>query len=88
MKIEIRSSFVRDAKKLPLNIQKKLAQAIQDIEKVDSLNALRNIKQMKGSSKPAYRLRIEDYRLCFYYLENTAELIRILPRKTVYRYFP
>lgn len=45
---------------------------------------------MKGgkAARDAYRMRIDDYRICFYFQENIVELVRVLPRKTVYRYFP
>lgn len=69
MEIEFRSSFVRDAKKLPAQIKDDLQQAISKIIEADSIQHIFNIKSLKGgkNSINAYRMRIGDYRICFYY---------------------
>lgn len=90
MKIEIRSSFVRDTKKCTQKIKDKITEAIHEIFEAQSLSDLKNIKELKGGkdAKYAYRMRIDDYRICFYYRDDSVELVRVLPRKTVYRSFP
>jgi mRNA interferase RelE/StbE len=36
----------------------------------------------------AYRIRIGDYRLGFYYTENQIEIARFLKRNDIYKVFP
>ncbi len=90
MQIEIYSSFVRDAKKLPSNVKEDIADAITIISDAQTLSDIPSIKDLKGGkkSKDAYRMRINNYRICFYYRNETVELVRVLPRKDVYKVFP
>lgn len=87
MKIEIRNSFTKDADKLPASIQQQVAVIIGQIQMAKLINQLSNCKKLKGY-KTAYRIRLGQYRLGFYYENNTVELVRILNRKDIYRYFP
>lgn len=67
MQIEIRTSFSRDAKKYPQQVKNNIAKAIKEIYAAESLSELKNIKNLKGgkAAKEAYRMRIDDYRICF-----------------------
>jgi mRNA-degrading endonuclease RelE of RelBE toxin-antitoxin system len=38
--------------------------------------------------KTAYRLRLGNYRIGFFFENETAELVRVLNRKDIYKYFP
>ena len=87
MKIEIRKSFTKDADKLPAPFQRQLATIIQLIEKAEQPNQLSDCKKLTGY-KTAFRIRMSQYRIGFYYENKTAELVRILHRKEIYRYFP
>jgi len=90
MQIEIRSSFVRDSKKLPDHIREKIAEAISILSDAKIFSEIPDIKDIKGGKKAknAYRMRIDDYRICFYFKNETVELVRVLPRKDVYKVFP
>ncbi len=90
MKIEIRSSFTKDSKKLSATIKEEIATAISLISAAEILLNIPNIKSIKGGKKAknAYRMRIGDYRICFYFRNDFIELIRVLPRKDVYKVFP
>lgn len=87
MKTEIRKSFTKDADKLPPAFQLKLADIITTIEKTSLPGQLPDCKKLKGH-KSAYRIRMGQYRIGFYYENKPAELVRILHRKEIYRYFP
>lgn len=87
MNIEIRKSFIKDADKLPAAFKRHLAVIINEIEKASQPSQLDNCKKLTGY-KIAYRIRMGQYRIGFYYENKTAELVRILHRKEVYRYFP
>lgn len=87
MKIEIRKSFIKDADKMPSPYQHQLAVIIAEMEKVSTPAQLNNCKKLTGY-KTAYRIRMGQYRIGFYYENKVVELVRILHRKEVYRYFP
>ena len=87
MKIEIRKSFTKDADKLPAPFRSHLAGIIEAMEKTDQPSQLKDCKKIKGY-KTAYRIRMGHYRIGFYYEHKTIELVRILHRKEIYRYFP
>jgi mRNA interferase RelE/StbE len=87
MKIEIRKSFTKDADKLPAPFQQQLSIIINEIAKASQPSQLGNCKKLTGF-KTAYRIRMGQYRIGFYYENKTAELVRILHRKEIYRYFP
>jgi mRNA interferase RelE/StbE len=87
MNIEIRKSFVKDTQNLPTAIQKQIALVIEQIENAKELKQLKNCKKLK-SSKKAYRIKLGQYRLGFYFDNETLELVRILGRKEIYRFFP
>ena len=68
-------------------MQERIARVIEDIENADKLSDIKNLKKMKGYTI-SYRIRIGNYRLGFYFENNTVELARIVLRKDIYRYFP
>lgn len=87
MNYEIRQSFVKDAVKLPKQVQKEIAELIEKIEKATKLTELPSCKKLQGF-KTAYRIRIGNYRIGFFFEKNTIELVRVLDRKNMYRFFP
>jgi mRNA interferase RelE/StbE len=90
MQLDIRSSFVRDAKKLPDSVREDIANAIALISDAKSFSNIPDVKDLKGGKKArnAYRMLINSYRICFYYKDGVIELVRVLPRKNVYKVFP
>ena len=52
MQIEIRSSFAKDSKKLPINIKADIAEAIGKISMANSFLDIPDIKAMKGGKSP------------------------------------
>ena len=87
MKIEIRRSFTKDADKMPSPYQQQLGIIIAEMEKASQPAELNNCKKLSGY-KTAYRIRMGQYRIGFYYENKIVELVRILHRKEIYRYFP
>jgi mRNA interferase RelE/StbE len=57
------------------------------MEKTNLPTQLADCKKLTGY-KTAYRIRMGQYRIGFYYEHKTIELVRILHRKEIYRYFP
>ena len=87
MTVTIRRSFEKDALKLPLKIRKEIAIIILDIERAERLSAINSCKKLAGY-KTAYRIRLGNYRIGFFFENDSIELIRILNRKDMYRFFP
>ena len=87
MNIEIRKSFEKDALKLPVSAQAQLAKAIESLATVEKLSEFASCKKLAGY-KNAYRIRMGEYRIGFVFENGTIELIRVLGRKDIYKYFP
>ena len=87
MKVEIRHSFIKDSRKLPTQNQIRLAELIEKIDFVKSIFEIPHCKKMQGY-KNAYRIKLGDYRIGFFYLKDSIELVRIQLRKEIYRNFP
>jgi mRNA interferase RelE/StbE len=87
MKIEIRKSFEKDADKIPASIQQRLAQVINQISKAKRISDMNSCKKLSGY-KNVYRIRLGSYRVGFFFDNDTIELVRVLQRKDIYRYFP
>ncbi len=87
MKVELRKSFYKDSQKLPAFNKAKLAELIEKILFVKTIFDIPNCKKMQGF-KNAYRIKFGEYRIGFFRNNDGIELVRILPRKDIYRYFP
>ncbi len=87
MIVEIRKSFQKDALKLPAPAQVQLGKVIDNLSRVKKLSELSSCKKLTGF-KNAYRIRIGEYRIGFVFEHETIELVRVLGRKEIYKYFP
>ena len=69
-------------------VKRKIKEIIVELENVNSINEIRNLKKMTGY-KLFYRIRLGDYRIGIE-LENNniLRLIVIAHRKDIYRIFP
>ena len=66
----------------------KIDKLIEQIEKVNSLSELLNIKKLSGF-KNYYRIRIGDYRIGFEKInDSTIRFIVVAYRKDIYKIFP
>ena len=89
MKVEYLPSFLKDLKALksaPVFEQVK-AIVFEEIPNLTDLQTIINLKKLK-SDDSAYRLRVGDYRIGFYFDGETITFVRVLHRKDIYRYFP
>jgi len=85
--IEIRKSFQKDALKLPAPAQVQLAKVIDNLSRIKKLSELPSCKKLTGF-KNAYRVRMGEYRIGFIFENEIIELVRVLGRKEIYKYFP
>ncbi len=88
MILETIKSFEKDIEKIK---DKKLAaqlhKLIEELETVNSLSEVNNIKKMNAKGH-YYRVRIGDYRLGLKLGKETITLLRFMHRKDIYKYFP
>jgi mRNA interferase RelE/StbE len=87
MIVSVSRSFQKDSIKLPPHIKKELYSIIRHLQSSENLVEFPNCKKLSGFNN-AYRIRLGNYRIGFFYSNKEAELVRILHRKDVYRYFP
>jgi len=88
MKVEFSKKFSRDLDDVRIRpVKRALLRVIDLMENAESLDNIPNTKKLKGH-KTAYRTRVGDYRLGFFY-ENSAILLgRFVHRKDIYKIFP
>ncbi len=51
------------------------------------IKEIRNLKKLEGHSN-FFRIRVGDYRIGVYIKNNTVQILRVLDRKEIYRFFP
>lgn len=69
------------------SVKASLLRIITLMETVNSLDKIPETKKLKGH-KSAYRTRIGDYRLGFFFENSTISIARFVHRKDIYRLFP
>jgi mRNA interferase RelE/StbE len=88
LKIEFRTSFTKDLRKIKETpVKKQILEIISAAENARDLQGIENLKKLKGG-EDYYRIRIGDYRLGLILEGNTLIFVRFLHRKDIYRYFP
>ena len=88
MKIEFLKKFSKDLDDVKVkSVKRNLIQLIEFIESIDSLDSIPDTKKLKGH-KTAYRTRVGDYRLGFFFENSTIIFARVLHRKDSYKIFP
>jgi len=90
MKINITSNFQKDVAKVEdINALKKLKEILKDLEKYDMPELYSKIKILKLEGyNDYYRIRVGKYRIGAQIHKDTMILMRFLPRKIAYRFFP
>lgn len=88
MKVEYLKKFSKDLDDLSLkSVKRSVIRLIEFMEAVDSLENIPNTKKLKGH-KTAYRTRVGDYRIGFFFQNSTILLARFVHRKDIYKIFP
>ncbi len=88
MKIEFKSSFSKDIKKInDKNILLLIYKAINNVESVSNTKEIANIKKLIGY-KTYYRIKIKDFRIGLNIENNIVFFVCFLHRKDIYKYFP
>ena len=88
MNVEFLKRFSKDLDAIKnKSVKQALGRLIELMETVDALDKIPNTKKLKGH-KSAYRTRIADYRVGFFFENSTILLARFLHRKDIYKIFP
>ncbi len=88
MQVEFSSKFSKDIDSISQkSIKLNLIKLIQLFESSQNLNAIPNLKKLVGH-KSAYRVRIGDYRVGFFYENQKVLFARVIHRKDIYKLFP
>ena len=88
MKVEFLAKFGKDLDKIDdKQIKQKIVEIIAEIESAVKLSDLSNVKKIEGF-KTAYRFKLGDYRIGFFFEKGILELARIVHRKDIYKVFP
>ena len=88
MRIEFRSSFVRDLDRIrDRTLKDRVKQTIDQVERARSLEEIEHLRKLQGADR-YYRIRLGDYRIGIVVEKDTVTFVRLLHRKDVYRHFP
>jgi mRNA interferase RelE/StbE len=88
MKVEFLKKFSKDLDDVRTRpVKQALIRVIELMEETDSLDKIPSTKKLKGH-RTAYRTRVGDYRLGFFFENSTILLTRIVHRKDIYKIFP
>lgn len=89
MNLKIERTFAKDLKKIkdPV-IRRAIADAIMEIQEARRLSEVSNLKKLKSGARMYYRKKIKDFRIGAELEDQTVILVRVLPRKDIYKYFP
>jgi mRNA interferase RelE/StbE len=88
LKVEFKSSFARDLRKLRNDdVRRKVQQVIELVEQSPTLDAVPGVKKLQSSGE-YYLLRMGDYRIGITFSGDTVSFVRFLHRRDIYRYFP
>jgi len=88
MKVEFLKKFSKDLDDVRTRpVKQALIRVIELMEETDSLDKIPNTKKLKGH-RTAYRTRVGDYRLGFFFENTTILLARFVHRKDIYKIFP
>ena len=88
MNVKIDKSFEKDILKIKdKKILKRIANCIENIQKVKSIENISGLKKLQGYGNE-FRIRISDYRIGIIIDNDIVIFIRCLHRKDIYKYFP
>ena len=88
MKVEFLKRFSKDLDDIKAKaVKQAVIRVIELMETAGKLDKIPNLKKLKGH-KSAYRIRVGDYRLGFFFENSTILLARCLHRKEIYKIFP
>ena len=83
MKYYFKSSAIKDLRRLPKDIQKKIIEKLDFYTNAD--NPLKFAEALKDVSMGEYRFRVGNYRVIFDLFKNSLIILAVGHRKEIYR---
>jgi len=88
VKVEFEKTFVKDLEAVKEEgLRRRVRELILRLEGARTLREVGDVKKMHGRD-PFYRIRVGAYRLGIALEGGVVVLVRFLPRRDIYRYFP
>ena len=87
MKVIASRQFAKQLLECPKSTQQRFAKVYDQMVEANYINEIKAVKKLTGFST-FYRVRIGDYRLGFEITEDQIQLLAIMHRKEIYRFFP
>ncbi|PIB39303.1 type II toxin-antitoxin system RelE family toxin [Maribacter sp. 4G9] len=88
MRIKYLKSAEKDVRKInSKKVRASIKKILLLIKEVESLKEIPSLKKISGHPS-AFRIRVGDYRIGLYYLEETIIIARIVKRNDIYKVFP
>jgi len=88
MQVEFLASFNKDLSKLSsAPVRQSVKKIILKLEKAKLLSEISQLKKLNGHPD-AWRIRLGNYRIGFFFNNNIIQLARIMDRKDIYKVFP
>jgi len=88
MKVLFEKKFLKNIDSLSdKELKQRIEQLIIDFENASDFSQIVNLKKLKGH-RYAYRIRIGEYRLGFFFENQNVIFTCFLHRKDIYKYFP
>ncbi len=87
MKVIATRNFEKNLKTCPADVQRKAKVIYENLLTCNKLSDITSLEKLAGH-KTYFRIRIGTYRIGFELKEDNIELIAIMHRKEIYRYFP
>ncbi len=88
MKVEFKSSFAKDLRKIKeRKLKQQILGIIGQVENARDLQEITEVKKLQGADN-YFRLKLGDYRIGLVLEKDTVLFVRCLHRKDIYRYFP
>lgn len=88
MEVAYKNKFLKQLDKIKLQTTKdKLVEFIELVKNAENITDLEKVKKMKGFDT-AYRYKMGDYRVGFFYEDGTITFAAFMHRKKIYKFFP
>jgi mRNA-degrading endonuclease RelE of RelBE toxin-antitoxin system len=89
MNIRYTKRFLKDLKALQgTEVYERVSTLVlEEIPEAEDISAIVNLSKLKGDEN-AYRIRVGDYRIGFFWEDDEIVMSRVLHRSEIYRYFP
>jgi len=88
MKVEFLKRFNKDAEHVSVqSVRNEITKAIKNVESAAKRSEISGLKKLTGY-KNAFRIKIGDYRIGIFIINDTVQFARVIHRKDIYKIFP